>query len=173
MPVQTSYDEAMQIAMPGMRSDSTLQNTDGCCAAQSPIKPGYVVATVSVSNNASVVKQLSAETDTTIKGIARFSHTGCVTGQYESGDAVNVMTFGRIWAVTTLTSAPTPSSNVQAITSGNDAGKVASTGGVAVAGWSFTGRFTSFNDNKGSVVNLAEVQLREQTTASGEAKPNP
>ncbi|SEQ64338.1 hypothetical protein SAMN05216522_1057 [Rosenbergiella nectarea] len=165
MPVQTSYDEAMQIAMPGMRSDSSLQNTDGTCAAQSAIKAGYAVATVSVSNDCEIVKQVSASTDT-IKGIARFSQFGCVTGQYETGDAVNVMTFGRIWAVTNLTAAPTTAATVQVLTSGNDGGKVASTGGTAVPGWSFTGRFTTFTDSTGTVVNLAEVQLREQTATS-------
>lgn len=166
MPVQTSYDEAMQIAMPGMRSDSSIANTDGCCAAQSAIKPGYAVATVSVANDKSVVKQVSAATDTIIKGIARFSQFGCVTGQYEAGDAVNVMTFGRIWAVTNLTAAPTPASNVQVLNSGNDAGKVASTGGTSVLGWSFTGRFTTFTDSTGATVNLAEVQLRDQTAVA-------
>ena len=60
MPVQTSYDNDMQIAMPGMRSDSTHQITDGCNAAQGAIKPGYVVARVSVANDKRVVKQGSA-----------------------------------------------------------------------------------------------------------------
>ena len=165
MPVQTSYDNDMQIAMPGMRSDSTHQITDGCNAAQGAIKPGYVVARVSVANDKRVVKQVSAAGDAAnLMGISRFSHYGCVTGQYENGDAVNVMTWGRIWAVTTLTAAPTMGADVNVLTSGADAGKVAATGGSLALGWKFTGRFTTFKNSAGATVNLAEVQIRNQTT---------
>lgn len=163
MPVQTSYDNEMQIAMPGMRSDSSHQITDGCNAAQSAIKPGYVVARVSVANDKRVVKQVSAAGDAAnLMGICRFSHYGCVTGQYQKGDAVNVMTWGRIWAVTTLTAAPTMGTGVNVLTSGADAGKVAATGGSLALGWVFTGKFTKFKDSAGATVNLAEVQIRNQ-----------
>ncbi|HDP7571042.1 TPA: hypothetical protein P6511_003865 [Escherichia coli] len=165
MPVQTSYDNDMQIAMPGMRSDSTHEITDGCNAAQGTIKPGYVVARVSVANDKRVVKQVSAAGDAAnLMGICRFSHYGCVTGQYENGDAVNVMTWGRIWAVTTLSAAPTMGTGVNVLTSGADAGKVAATGGSLALGWVFTGKFTTFKDSAGTTVNLAEVQIRNQTT---------
>lgn len=165
MPVQTSYDNDMQIAMPGMRSDSTHQITDGCNAAQGTIKPGYVVARVSVANDKRVVKQVSAAGDAAnLMGICRFSHYGCVTGQYEDGDAVNVMTWGRIWAVTTLSAAPTMGTGVNVLTSGADAGKVAATGGSLALGWVFTGKFTTFKNSAGATVNLAEVQIRNQTT---------
>ncbi|HGM5832526.1 TPA: hypothetical protein ACKP36_000898 [Serratia marcescens] len=164
MPVQTSYDNDMQIAMPGMRSDSTHQITDGCNAAQGAIKPGYVVARVSNANDKRVVKQVSAAGDAAnLMGICRFSHYGCVKGQYEAGDAVNVMTWGRIWAVTTLTAAPTMGTLVNVITSGADAGKVAATGGSPALGWVLTGKFTTFTDHTGTAVNLAEVQIRNQT----------
>lgn len=165
MPVQTSYDNDMQIAMPGMRSDSSLQNTDGCNAADGAIKPGYVVARVSVANDKRVVKQVSAAGDAAnLMGICRFSHYGCVTGQYEDGDAVNVMTFGRIWAVTTASAAPTMGTLVTVVTSGADAGKVAVSGGSPALGWVFTGKYTTFKNSAGTTVNLAEVQIRNQTT---------
>lgn len=164
MPVQTSYDNDMQIAMPGMRSDSTHQITDGCNAAQGAIKPGYVVARVSVANDKRVVKQVSAAGDAAnLMGICRFSHYGCVTGQYENGDAVNVMTCGRIWAVTTLSAAPTMGTMVNVITSGVDAGKVAATGGSPALGWVLTGRYKQVKDHTGATVNIAEVQIRNQT----------
>lgn len=164
MPVQTSYDNDMQIAMPGMRSDSTHQITDGCNAAQGAIKPGYVVARVSVANDKRVVKQVSAAGDAAnLMGICRFSHYGCVTGQYENGDAVNVMTWGRIWAVTTLSAAPTMGTMVNVITSGADAGKVAATGGSPALGWVLTGRYKQVKDHTGATVNIAEVQIRNQT----------
>lgn len=164
MPVQTSYDNDMQIAMPGMRSDSTHQITDGCNAAQGAIKPGYVVASVSVANDKRVVKQVSAAGDAAnLMGICRFSHYGCVTGQYENGDAVNVMTWGRIWAVTTLSAAPTMGTMVNVITSGADAGKVAATGGSPALGWVLTGRYKQVKDHTGATVNIAEVQIRNQT----------
>ncbi|WP_158782493.1 hypothetical protein [Pantoea sp. BAV 3049] len=170
MAVQLSYDNDMQIAMPGMRSDSSLQNTDGCNAAQGAIKPGYVVARVSVANDKRVVKQVAAAGDAAnLMGICRFSQYGCSTGQYENGDAVNVMTFGRIWAVTTLTSAPAMGTMVSVITSGDDAGKVAATGGTAALGWVLTGRFTDYIDNTGATVHLAEVQLRNQTAEPASA----
>jgi len=117
------------------------------------------------------VKQVSAATDTIIIGIARFSQLGCVKGQYETGDAVNVMTFGHIWAVNNLTAAPTPVSNVQVLISGNDAGKVVLTDGTSVLGWSFTGRFTTFTDSTGPTVNLAEVQLLDQTAVAAANNP--
>lgn len=164
MAVQLTYEDNMQVTMPGMRSDSSLQNTDGGNAAQTAIKPGYVVARVSVALDKRVVKQVSAAGDAAnLMGIARFSQTGCVTGQYEIGDAVNVMTFGRIWAVTTLTAAPTMGTVVNVLTSGADAGKVAATGGSQAAGWVFTGKFTDFINNAGATVHLAEVQIRNQT----------
>lgn len=164
MPVQTSYDNDMQIAMPGMRSDSTHQITDGCNAADGAIKPGYVVSRVSVANDKRVVKQVSAAGDAaTLMGICRFSQYGCVTGQYEDGDAVNVMTWGRIWAVTNLTAAPTSGGLVNVLTSGADAGKVSNTGGSVALGWVLTGRYTKFKDHTGATVNLAEVQIRNQT----------
>lgn len=165
MAVQTSYDNNMQIAMPGMRSDATHQITDGCNAAQGAIKPGYVVARVSVANDKRVVKQVSAVGDAAnLMGICRFSHYGCVTGQYENGDAVNVMTWGRIWAVTTLTAAPTMGADVNVLTSGADAGKVTATGGSLALGWKFTGRFTNYKDSAGETIHLAEVQIRNQAT---------
>jgi hypothetical protein len=164
MPVQTSYDNDMQIAMPGMRSDSTHQITDGCNAADGAIKPGYVVARVSLANDKRVVKQVSAAGDAaTLMGICRFSQYGCVTGQYEDGDAVNVMTWGRIWAVTNLTAAPTSGGLVNVLTSGANAGMVSNTGGSVALGWVLTGRYTKFKDHTGATVNLAEVQIRNQT----------
>lgn len=167
MAVQTSYDNEMQIAMPGMRSDSTHQITDGCNAAQGAIKPGYVVTKVSVANDKRVVKQVSAAAEAAhLMGICRFSQYGCVTGQYETGDAVSVMTFGRIWAVTTGNTAPAMDAVVNALTSGNDAGKVAATGGTAVPGWTFTGKFTTFKNSKGETIPLAEVQIRNQTATA-------
>lgn len=164
MPVQISYDNDMQIAMPGMRSDSTHQITDGCNAAQGAIRPGYVVSRVSVANDKRVVKQVSAAGDeTSLMGICRFSHYGCSTGQYENGDPVNVMTWGRIWAVTTLTAAPPMETLVNVITSGDDAGKVAVTGGSPALGWLLTGRYKQVKDHTGATVNIAEVQIRNQT----------
>lgn len=173
MAVQLSYDNDMQIAMPGMRSDSSLQNTDGCNAAQGAIKPGYVVARVSVANDKRVVKQVSASADGAgLMGICRFSQYGCSTGQYEDGDAVNVMTFGRIWAVTADATAPASETVVNVLSGGDNAGKVTATAAAEgeatnttsrAAGWVLTGRFTDFIDHTGATIHLAEVQIRNQT----------
>lgn len=164
MAVQLSYDNDMQTAMPGMRSDSTHQITDGCNAAQGAIKPGYAVARVSVANDKRVVRQVSTAADgANLMGICRFSHYGCSTGQYEDGDAVNVMTWGRIWAVTSETAAPTMGTMVSVLTSGANAGMVAATGGTAARGWVFTGKYTTFTDHTGTAVNIAEIQIRNQT----------
>lgn len=173
MAVQLSYENDMQIAMPGMRSDSSLQNTDGSNAAQGAIKPGYVVSFVSVANDKNVVKQVAAAADgTALMGICLFSQYGCVTGQYEAGDPVNVMTFGRIWAVTPDTAAPAKNTVVNVLTGGTNAGKVTATAAaegeatnttVSAIGWTLTGRYTDFLDNTGATIHLAEVQLRNQT----------
>lgn len=167
MPVQTSYDNEMQIAMPGMRSDSSLQNTDGCSAAKGKIYPGYFTSLVSVANDKRVVKQVSETADgASLHGLCRFSHYGCVKGYYDDGDAVNNITFGRGWAVTPDATAPAKGTLVQVVTSGANAAKGTATASgttTAARGWVFTGRYTKFKDHTGATVNLAEVQIRNQT----------
>ncbi|MCW1825708.1 hypothetical protein OLZ31_02400 [Enterobacter asburiae] len=166
MPVQTSYEDEMQIAMPGMRSDSSLHNTDGGCAASGAVYPGMVVAQLSVANDKRVVKQVSAAGDAAnIMGICQFSHYGCSDGFYPAGDAVNVMTLGRIWAVTADASAPAMNTPATVVTAGANAGKVSAAGGTAVPGWILTGRYTTYKRGDGTEVKLAEVQIRNQTAA--------
>lgn len=155
------------IARPGMRADASLFNVDGCNAAQGKIYPGLVVATVSADNDKRVVKQVSASADgSAVMGVCLFSHDGCIKSYYDDKDPMNVVTFGRIWVVTTLTAAPSHDSAVSVLTSGDDAGKVASTGGTAIPGWTYTGEFWTHQDDLGNSTNIAVVQIRNQTATS-------
>lgn len=54
--------------------------------------------------------------------------------------------------------------DVNVLTSGADAGKVAATGGSLALGWKFTGRFTNYKNSAGETIHLAEVQIRNQAT---------
>lgn len=165
MPVQLSYGAQKMGALPGRISDTSLYNVDGSRAAQGAITPGKFVFAVStdVNGQGRVVSQVaSAGNVATIEGLAIHSHYENVAGDYATGDSVNVLTFGRAWALFTGASAPVQKSAVSVTADGN-----ASSTGTALAGCTFTGAYlpgTVMMD--GTTVNIAEIQIRDLSQAA-------
>lgn len=136
------------VALAGMVADTSLYNIDGACVVGGTADTRIPVGTfVGVSSAQEVdghkVVALPAVTGTAIKpyGVVVRSHYETPDGQARGLEAVNVMTNGRIWVRTTLTSAPAFGSNVYVNASGVVATKVAAT--TWDTGYKFAGGFLS------------------------------
>lgn len=160
MPIQTSYRDRMPVAFAGMLADTSLRQVDGATAAQSAVQIGRPVIVVSADNNTKIARNVTeadlAGLANKFLGISLHSHYAAVTGQYEIGDAVNVVRVGRVWALTGLTAAPSAGAGVRFVVGGTPAAaSVNTTGGTLIGGWAFTGGFETQLDGS----HIAEIEL--------------
>ncbi|QXV80772.1 hypothetical protein bas02_0006 [Veterinaerplatzvirus Jeanpiccard] len=133
------------VALAGMISDTSLYNIDGACVVggATAIPAGTAVSVTSAQpvDGHKIVTAANVAADPATGagalGVVVRSHYDTPDGTARVNEAVNVLTAGRIWMRTTLSSAPTFGASVLI----NEAGVVAA-GGVAT-GWTFAGGFVT------------------------------
>lgn len=153
MAINSSYAVEMGIALPGMLSDTSAYNVDGACACDGDVPVGVAVS-VTETFPVDGYKVVKVVADGAVAyGVAMRSHYQSPTGVYESGDAINVVSHGRIWMVCDDTTAPGVFNAPVKLVAGT--GHVAAAGTINT-GWTFAGGFTKWKD-----VNLVEVQLTQ------------
>lgn len=144
------------VAYPGMRSDASLKNVDGACAADGVIAVGIAVTVTSAQpvDGHKVVKPIAA--DQVAYGVVQHSHAYSPEFKYEDGSAINIMTHGRIWMATDDTTAPTFGKYVKLAAGG----KVAAAGAIAT-NWTYAGGFAK---NPLGAGNMVEVQVLQSSS---------
>lgn len=152
------------VALAGMISDTSLYNIDGACVVggSAPIPVGTVVkfTTAQPVDGHKIVEATGLTTGNSLGVIVR-SHYETPDGTARVNEAVNVMTAGRIWVRSSLTSAPTFGAPVLV----SAAGLVEDTGAVET-GWTFAGGYianTGTDPQNLSVDGaLVEVQVKQK-----------
>ena len=152
------------VALAGMVSDTSLYNIDGACVVggSAPIPVGTVVkfTTAQPVDGHKIVEATGLTTGNSLGVIVR-SHYETPDGTARVNEAVNVMTAGRIWVRSSLTSAPTFGAPVLV----SAAGLVEDTGAVET-GWTFAGGYianTGTDPQNLSVDGaLVEVQVKQK-----------
>lgn len=175
MNLQTSYQLYPKRAHAGLISDSSFLQVDGCTAATTNIIPGTVAIIKANDRNTKTVAAATtpADVNSINGGVVSFSHAYCAQtedgkSQYQIGQAVNVVREGRVWAITSLTTAPSFGTPVSVSANSDNTAGIVSSGGNPIPGWLFTGEFEFIGGNS----YIAEVQLRMQT-AEAAATTNP
>ena len=152
------------VALAGMVSDTSLYNIDGACVVggAAPIPVGTVVkfTTSQPVDGHKIVEATGLTTGNSLGVIVR-SHYETPDGTARVNEAVNVMTAGRIWVRSSLTSAPTFGAPVLV----SAAGLVEDSGAVET-GWTFAGGYiknTGTDPQDLSVDGaLVEVQVKQK-----------
>lgn len=155
------------VALAGMVADTSLYNIDGACVVggTAPIAVGTVVGVTSAQpiDGHKIVAATGITADNVLGVVVR-SHYETPDGTARVNEAVNVMTAGRIWVRTTLSSAPTFGAPVSV----SDEGVIvaAGTSEAVVTGWSFAGGYianTGTDPQNLSVDGaLVEVQVKQK-----------
>lgn len=152
------------VALAGMVSDTSLYNIDGACVVggSDAIPAGTVVkfTTAQPVDGHKIVEASGLVTGNSLGVVVR-SHYETPDGTARVNEAVNVMTHGRIWVRSGLTSAPTFGAPV--LVSGT--GLVEDSGTVET-GWTFAGGYianTGTDPQNLSVDGaLVEVQVKQK-----------
>ena len=152
------------VALAGMISDTSLYNIDGACVVggSDAIPVGTVVkfTTAQPVDGHKIVEASGLVTGNALGVVVR-SHYDTPDGTARVNEAVNVMTHGRIWVRSSLTSAPTFGAPVLV----SAAGLVEDTGAVET-GWTFAGGYianTGTDPQNLSVDGaLVEVQVKQK-----------
>lgn len=152
------------VALAGMISDTSLYNIDGACVVggAAPIPAGTVVkfTTAQPVDGHKIVEASGLVTGNALGVVVR-SHYETPDGTARVNEAVNVMTHGRIWVRSSLTSAPTFGAPVLV----SATGLVEDSGAVATD-WTFAGGYiknTGTDPQDLSVDGaLVEVQVKQK-----------
>ena len=152
------------VALAGMISDTSLYNIDGACVVggATAIPAGTVVkfTTAQPVDGHKIVEASGLVTGNALGVVVR-SHYDTPDGTARVNEAVNVMTHGRIWVRSGLTSAPTFGAPVLV----SDTGLVEDSGAVET-GWTFAGGYianTGTDPQNLSVDGaLVEVQVKQK-----------
>ena len=159
------------VALAGMVSDTSLYNIDGACVVggTAPIPAGTVVKfTTAESVDGHKFVEATGLTAGNALGVVVRSHYQAPDGTARVNEAVNVMTHGRIWVRSKLTSAPTFGQPVKVSTTG-----VVEDTGTIDTGWTFAGGYiknTGTNPQDLSVDGaLVEVQLTQSAKSTAAA----
>ena len=152
------------VALAGMISDTSLYNIDGACVVggAAPIPVGTVVkfSTAQPVDGHKIVEATGLTTGNALGVVVR-SHYETPDGTARVNEAVNVMTHGRIWVRSSLTSAPTFGAPVLV----SATGLVEDSGAVATD-WTFAGGYiknTGTDPQDLSVDGaLVEVQVKQK-----------
>lgn len=152
------------VALAGMISDTSLYNIDGACVVggATAIPAGTVVkfSTAQPVDGHKIVEATGLTTGNALGVVVR-SHYETPDGTARVNEAVNVMTNGRIWVRSSLTSAPTFGAPVLVSATGlvEDSGSVATD-------WTFAGGYianTGTDPQDLSVDGaLVEVQVKQK-----------
>ena len=152
------------VALAGMISDTSLYNIDGACVVggSDAIPVGTVVkfTTAQPVDGHKIVEATGLTTGNALGVVVR-SHYETPDGTARVNEAVNVMTHGRIWVRSSLTSAPTFGAPVLVSATGlvEDSGSVATD-------WTFAGGYiknTGTDPQDLSVDGaLVEVQVKQK-----------
>ena len=152
------------VALAGMISDTSLYNIDGACVVggAAPIPVGTVVkfSTAQPVDGHKIVEATGLTTGNALGVVVR-SHYETPDGTARVNEAVNVMTHGRIWVRSSLTSAPTFGAPVMVAATG-----VVEDSGAVETGWTFAGGYiknTGTDPQDLSVDGaLVEVQVKQK-----------
>ena len=152
------------VALAGMISDTSLYNIDGACVVggSDAIPVGTVVkfTTAQPVDGHKIVEATGLTTGNALGVVVR-SHYETPDGTARVNEAVNVMTHGRIWVRSSLTSAPTFGAPVLV----SETGLVEDSGAVATD-WTFAGGYiknTGTDPQDLSVDGaLVEVQVKQK-----------
>lgn len=152
------------VALAGMISDTSLYNIDGACVVggSDAIPVGTVVkfTTAQPVDGHKIVEATGLTTGNALGVVVR-SHYETPDGTARVNEAVNVMTHGRIWVRSSLTSAPTFGAPVLV----SATGLVEDSGAVATD-WTFAGGYiknTGTDPQDLSVDGaLVEVQVKQK-----------
>ena len=152
------------VALAGMISDTSLYNIDGACVVggTNAIPAGTVVkfSTAQPVDGHKIVEATGLTTGNALGVVVR-SHYETPDGTARVNEAVNVMTHGRIWVRSSLTSAPTFGAPVLV----SATGLVEDSGAVATD-WTFAGGYiknTGTDPQDLSVDGaLVEVQVKQK-----------
>lgn len=146
-------------ATAGMVADASLYNIDGACVTSSALERNVGTA-VGVGSVVDGHKVLVAPASGNVYGVLVKSHYesprgsyGGVAGNVDNFSVSNVMTHGRIWMVTSLSTAPAFGSAVTV-----DANGLATSGGTLTTNWTFAGGFQAADAASGEPA-LVEVQV--------------
>ena len=151
------------VALAGMVSDTSLYNIDGACvvggAAAIPVGTVVKFTTAQPIDGHKTVEASGLTTGNSLGVVVR-SHYETPDGTARVGEAVNVMTHGRIWVRTTLDAAPAFGTPVLVSTTG-----VVETAGTVTTGWTFAGGYiaNTGKDPQNLSVDgaLVEVQVKQ------------
>ena len=154
------------VALAGMVSDTSLYNIDGACvvggAAAIPVGT-FVGVTSAQPVDGHKVVGLPVVTGSAVKpyGVVVKSHYETPDGTARVNEAVNVMTAGRIWVRSSLTSAPTFGAPVLV----SATGLVEDSGAVATD-WTFAGGYIKNTGTDPQDISvdgaLVEVQVKQK-----------
>ena len=135
-------------ACPGNLSDTSTYNIDGACVAQGDIEFGAAVQVVGIVDGVKVVTALSD--GGTPYGIAFRSQYEHLSGKILDGEVCNVVSHGRVWALTSIGDAPALFSKLKFGAGGSV------TGVDDYVGWTFAGGFVKHEDG-----HIIEVQVKQ------------
>ena len=152
------------VALAGMISDTSLYNIDGACVVggATAIPVGTVVkfTTAQPVDGHKIVEASGLVTGNALGVVVR-SHYETPDGTARVNEAVNVMTHGRIWVRSGLTSAPTFGAPVLVSATG-----LVEDSGAVETGWTFAGGYianTGTDPQNLSVDGaLVEVQVKQK-----------
>lgn len=152
------------VALAGMISDTSLYNIDGACVVggATAIPAGTVVkfSTAQPVDGHKVVEATELTTGNALGVVVR-SHYETPDGTARVNEAVNVMTHGRIWVRSSLTSPPTFGAPV--LVSGTG---LVEDSGTVTTDWTFAGGYianTGTDPQNLSVDGaLVEVQVKQK-----------
>lgn len=144
-----AYENLMlRPACPGNLSDTSTYNIDGACVAQGEIEFGAAVQVVGIVDGVKVVKAL--DEGGTPYGIAFRSQYEHLSGKILDGEVCNVVSHGRVWALTSIGDAPVLFSKLKFGAGGSV------TGVDDYVGWTFAGGFVKHEDGY-----IIEVQVKQ------------
>lgn len=154
------------VALAGMISDTSLYNIDGACVVggATAIPVGTVVkfSTAQPVDGHKIVEATGLTTGNALGVVVR-SHYETPDGTARVNEAVNVMTHGRIWVRSSLSSAPTFGAPVLVSATG-----LVEDSGAVVTDWTFAGGYISNtatadgNQNLSVDGALVEVQVKQK-----------
>ena len=152
------------VALAGMVSDTSLYNIDGACvvggAAAIPVGTVVKFTTAQPVDGHKIVEASGLVTGNALGVVVR-SHYETPDGTARVNEAVNVMTHGRIWVRSGLTSAPTFGAPVLVSATG-----LVEDSGAVETGWTFAGGYianTGTDPQNLSVDGaLVEVQVKQK-----------
>lgn len=151
-------------ATAGMVADTSLYNIDGACVTSSAFVRNVGTA-VGVGSVVDGHKVLVAPASGNVYGVLVKSHYesprgsyGGAVGNVDNFSVANVMTHGRIWMATSLSTAPAFGSAVS-VAPGDGSVSASDASGAIATNWTFAGGYQAAAPEQGEQFALVEVQV--------------